>query len=287
MAGQEYTLTSTSHGRPVAFVGITAVAVMWGLSFVSTKVLLRTLAPVQVAFMRHVLASFATLAVALVTRQPLTVRRADVPAMLAAALVGIPVYFYFENTSLLYVSAATASVITAANPAVTATLESLLHRKRLPLLSWVGILISAAGVALVVRIGAARAAEAALASGESAQVGTFAKGAAMLVLSVTAWSVYTIVNRPLLQRYSVITANAYQVSAATVVLGIVASIQGGLPALSEVIAKPEVIGNLAYLGILCSAVAYALYLFALRTLGSTTATSFLSLSPCSAWWEAH
>lgn len=268
-----------SYERPAAFMGITAVAAMWGLSFVSTKVLLRTLSPVQVAFMRHVLASVATLAVALVTRQPLTVRRSDVPAMLGAAVVGIPVYFYFENTSLLYVSAATASMITAANPAITASLESLLHRKRLPLGSWIGILISAAGVALVVRMGAVQAAQMALTTGGALDMHTFTKGAVMLLLSASAWSVYTIVNRPLMERYSVITANAYQVTAATVVLGLMAALHRGSVPWREVFSEPGVILNLAYLGILCSAVAYALYLFALRTLGSTTASSFINLIP--------
>lgn len=274
--------TLTSNNRPAAFLGITAVAAMWGLSFVSTKVLLRTLSPVQVAFSRHVLAAVATIAVALLTRQPLAVRRADIPAMLAAAVAGIPVYFYFENTSLLYVSAATASMITAANPAITATFESLFRRKRLPLRSWMGILVSAAGVALVVRIGAVQAAQAARvaeAAGGAASTHTFIKGAMMLLLSATAWSVYTIVNKPLMERYSVITANAYQVTAATVVLGLIAALQGGAPPVLDALAKPEVVTNLAYLGILCSAAAYALYLFALRTLGSTTATSFLNLIP--------
>ena len=41
---------------------------MWGLSFISTKVLLRRLAPIQVAFLRHAIASVAIWIAAAVAR---------------------------------------------------------------------------------------------------------------------------------------------------------------------------------------------------------------------------
>ena len=194
---------SSSRTRSVAAVVFTTT--MWGLSFISTKVLLRHLAPVQVAFLRHAIASVATWIAVAVARPNIRVSLRDLPAMLTAAIVGIPIYYYFENTGLLYLSAATASMITASTPAMTAAIESMFYRRRLPATGWAGILVSAVGVALVVQSGAAQAAVAG-AAGRS----HFLLGAALLLTSAFAWSLYTIFNRPNVASYGSLTTNAYQ-----------------------------------------------------------------------------
>lgn len=259
--------------RPSALLGITLATALWGLSFVSTKALLRTLLPVQVAFMRHVIASVATLAVAVATRQSLKVRPSDMPRMLAASIIGIPVYFYFENTGLLYLPAATASMITASTPAITAVMETLYRGKRLPAWGWMGILVSAAGVGLVVRAGAMEAAA------SRAGMDYFLKGALMLLLSSLSWAVYTIVNRPIIARYSVFTVNSYQVPAATLVLAAASWLTGKPTPWADSLRAPNVLLNLLYLGVACSALSYGLYLHALRALGSTSVSSFINLVP--------
>ena len=100
---------SSSRKRSVAALVFTTT--MWGLSFISTKVLLRHMAPVQVAFLRHAIASVATWIAVAVAQPDIRVALRDLPSMLTAAIVGIPIYYYFENTGLLYLSAATASMI--------------------------------------------------------------------------------------------------------------------------------------------------------------------------------
>lgn len=252
-------------------MGMVSAAALWGLSFVSTKVLLGSLAPVQIAFLRHLLASAATWIAVGVSRQPLAVSRCDLPRMAAAAIIGIPVYFYFENTGLLYLSASAASMITASTPAMTAVMESVVDRKRLPGLRWLGIAISAAGVALVARSGASHAASL------GASTTAFAKGVGLILTSSFAWSLYTIVNRPLAHSYGVLTTNAYQISAATAILGI-AALRGGIP-WRAIASDANTLLNLAYLGVLCSALAYGLYLYGLRSLGPTTASVFINLVP--------
>jgi drug/metabolite transporter (DMT)-like permease len=245
---------------------------MWGLSFISTKVLLRHLAPVQVAFLRHAIASVATWIAVAVARPNIRVSLRDLPAMLTAAIVGIPIYYYFENTGLLYLSAATASMITASTPAMTAAIESMFYRRRLPATGWAGILVSAVGVALVVQSGAAQAAVAG-AAGRS----HFLLGAALLLASAFAWSLYTIFNRPNVASYGSLTTNAYQITFATAVLYL-ATVRNGIP-WREALSNPEILLNLGYLGIFCSAVGYLLYLFALRSLGPTVVSAFINLVP--------
>jgi len=261
-----------SSSRTISVAALVFTTTMWGLSFISTKVLLRRLAPIQVAFLRHAIASVAIWIAAAVARPDIRVSLRDLPTMLIAAVVGIPIYYYFENTGLLYLSAATASIITASTPAMTAAIESIFYRRRLPLAGWAGILVSAGGVALVVQSGAAQAA-AASAAGRS----DFLLGASMLLTSSFAWSLYTIFNRPNVASYGSLTTNAYQITFATAVL-YVATLRNGVP-WREALSRPEVLLNLGYLGIFCSAVGYLLYLFALQSLGPTVVSAFINLVP--------
>lgn len=265
-------MSGKSSSRTISVAALVFTTTMWGLSFISTKVLLRRLAPIQVAFLRHAIASVAIWIAAAVARPDIRVSLRDLPTMLIAAVVGIPIYYYFENTGLLYLSAATASIITASTPAMTAVIESIFYRKRLPLAGWAGILVSAGGVALVVQSGAAQAA-AASAAGRS----DFLLGASMLLTSSFAWSLYTIFNRPNVASYGSLTTNAYQITFATAVL-YVATLRNGVP-WREALSRPEVLLNLGYLGIFCSAVGYLLYLFALQSLGPTVVSAFINLVP--------
>lgn len=265
-------MSGKSSSRTISVAALVFTTTMWGLSFISTKVLLRRLAPIQVAFLRHAIASVAIWIAAAVARPNIRVSLRDLPTMLIAAVVGIPIYYYFENTGLLYLSAATASIITASTPAMTAAIESIFYRKRLPLAGWAGILVSAGGVALVVQSGAAQAA-AASAAGRS----DFLLGASMLLTSSFAWSLYTIFNRPNVASYGSLTTNAYQITFATAVL-YVATLRNGVP-WREALSRPEVLLNLGYLGIFCSAMGYLLYLFALQSLGPTVVSAFINLVP--------
>ena len=258
--------------RPSALLGITLATALWGLSFVSTKALLRTLLPVQVAFMRHVIASVATLAVAVATRQSLKVRPSDMPRMLAASIIGIPVYFYFENTGLLYLPAATASMITASTPAITAVMETLYRGKRLPAWGWMGILCERRRVALVVRRAPWR-------RPRRAGMDYFLKGALMLLLSSLSWAVYTIVNRPIIARYSVFTVNSCPGARRHTGAGGGILLTGKPTPWADSLRAPNVLLNLLYLGVACSALSCGLYLHALRALGSTSVSSFINLVP--------
>jgi drug/metabolite transporter (DMT)-like permease len=218
----------------------------------------------QVAFSRHVLATAASLAFLAASGSGKRINAADLPKVAVAAMIGIPLYFYFENTALLYTSAAAASMITAVTPAIVAVADCAIRRRVPPATTWLGILVSGCGVYFVVQAGGAMLGGA-----------DYVRGNLMILVSATAWAAYTIINRPLIQKYGVPTTNAYQITLATVVLGVLAPKSG----LTRQLLSPVVLLNLAYLGILCSALAYAMYLFALRALGSTTVTVFINLVP--------
>ncbi len=267
--------------RIAALAAILFTTVVWGLSFISTKSLLvGGLAPVQVAFARHVLASAIFLALyaarhgarraeARRSRRENQNPRPTVPAsgavrVLIGGVLGVTVYFMLENGGLRLTSASTASLITGTAPVINALAVVVLLRSRVTALQWAGIAMSCAGVYAV--------AQADLVSSLS---GKAMLGNVLVFLSACAWVAYTMINKPLLDHYDNLTLNTYQTLAGTLFL-VPAALHDGLPIATWGLV---VWLNILYLGAICSALSYILYLFALEQLGSTVVTSCLNLVP--------
>ncbi|NLG79564.1 MAG: DMT family transporter [Firmicutes bacterium] len=184
--------------------------------------------------------------------------------MLIGGILGVPVYFMLENGGLRLTSASTASLITGTVPVINALAVVVLLRSRVTALQWAGIAMSCAGVYAV--------AQADLASSLSGQA---MLGNVLVFLSACAWVAYTMINKPLLHRYDNLALNTYQTVVGTLFLLPVA-LHDGLPVATWDL---KVWLNILYLGAICSALAYILYLFALKHLGSTVVTSCLNLVP--------
>ena len=103
-------IKSTSFGHIAAFFTI----VIWGTTFIATKVLLRVLTPVEILFCRFFL---GYLILWLVTPKGLRLdnRRQEFYFM-AAGLLGVTLYFLLENFALTLTLAANVGVIIAIAP---------------------------------------------------------------------------------------------------------------------------------------------------------------------------
>lgn len=258
------------RGRAVAILAILLTTIVWGLSFISTKsLLIAGLTPVQVAFARFVVACviFAGLCAGRAVGRRGVVRKLPAGSgvrVLIGGILGVPVYFLLENTGLRLTSASTASLITGTMPVINAVATVLLLRSKVSGLRWTGIAMSCAGVYTVAQVD--------LATSLSSLT---LMGNLMVFLSACSWVAYTMINRPLLDQYDNLTLNTYQNVAGTLFLLPIA-LYDGMPVASW---GMKVWLNILYLGAVCSALSYILYLFALKRLGSTVVTSFLNLVP--------
>jgi drug/metabolite transporter (DMT)-like permease len=246
-----------------AVFAILATTMFWGFSFTSTKVLLGSLLPPQIAFLRLVLAvSVLGLCFAL-ARKPL-VSKAHLLRVAAGGTFGTLLYFLFENNGLRYTTAGTGSLIVSTIPVVNVVAGALFFRERHSLQRWTGVLLSFLGVYLIISSGSA---------GSLSPANL--RGNLLVFLAGCSWVAYTRINEPLTEKYDSITLNFHQ-SLVGVFLFAMIVLPGGL---NPAAFTAPVVLNLAYLGVFCSAVAYFFYLYALRGLGSATVTSFLNLVP--------
>ena len=106
-------------GHPAALLTI----IIWGTTFISTKVLLTDFKPVEILFFRFVM-GFAALFLVCPHRMKGVGRRRELTFVLAG-LSGICLYYLLENIALTYTMASNVGVIISVAPFFTAILSRL------------------------------------------------------------------------------------------------------------------------------------------------------------------
>lgn len=249
------------NGHRTAFLYGVLVAVLWGLSFLSIKVAVASLPPMTLAAARFIVACAVLPPVSLLAKESLRVATADIPVLVLGGILGVTLYFYFENNGILLLSASESSIIVGTIPVVSVIAERVFLGTRLPARVYAGSLLSFAGVALMVA-GPSR--------GTSSPLGYLYMSGA-----VAAWVAYTFATRTVSLRYGRLCVTFWQS-----LFGLL----GCLPFafLESAAWRTPSTGTLLhvlYLGLICSAAGYWLYMAAIDHLGVGKASLFVNLIP--------
>lgn len=238
-----------------------AIAAFWGLSFLSIKVAVAVLPPMTLGLVRFAAASaiLAALKAALAPRDRLS--RRDLPALAAAGLIGVTLYFFMENNGVKLMTASESSVAIAFIPVMSLLAERVLLKTRLGALQYAGAVLSTLGVFLLVSSGLSLRSD--------------WRGYLFMLGAGLSWVAYSFITRKLFAVHQRITVVFWQSLFGAL---------GFLPfALLEspawVPAPPAVWLNVAFLAVACSALGYWLYAACMDILGLTASSVFINLIP--------
>ena len=122
---------------------------LWGATFISTKVLLETFSPVEILVVRFVLGYVALWAAA-----PRFLRlreRREELYFAAAGVTGITLYYLLENIALVYASASNVGITVSTAPFFTALLVPVFMKGKtvIPFRFYVGFFVALSGIALI------------------------------------------------------------------------------------------------------------------------------------------
>jgi len=126
-------------------LGLTAI--IWGISYVFTKVAVENIPPMTLAMFRFSLAIIVLLPFARQSKIKLSGKAHLYSAL--AGLFGITSYFFFENTALKYTSPSDASLIVSSAPLLTILLYDL-RRRRFELAEYLGAILAFSGIAVLI-----------------------------------------------------------------------------------------------------------------------------------------
>ncbi len=238
-----------------------AVAVIWGLTFLSTKVIVDEVRPMTLALLRFIIATLLLPPIAWMTKTTLTIRWKDLPLIAASGFVGISLYFFFENNGIMRLSASESSIIVGTIPILTLLVDMVFFRRKITFAVSAGIVLSFVGVALIVfRSEAAR----------SSPDGYF-----FMVGAAVSWVAYTFVTKPIAGKYSLLSITFWQIFFGMVGCVPFVLVEGP----SDLRLTFPLVMNVLFLGVLASAVGYWLYVIVLDELGTSRSSVFVNLVP--------
>jgi drug/metabolite transporter (DMT)-like permease len=261
--GRGQAAAAAARGRAwLAVAAMLGAVTVWGPSFVATKVALRDLPPLTIAFLRFLVASSVLFLVWRRSPQAARLDGATHRRLFAGGLLGVAGYFILENLGVQRTTAGDAALLMAAIPVIALLAEALWLKQPVSLTRGAGIAVSFAGVFLL--IGRARA------SGGSNRVA----GDLLVVAAAFLWAAYSLHGKSVIHvpKLTVVTYEAIYGTLLLAPVALVESPQWRPVSLASALA-------VAYLGVMCSAVTYLLYNYALKTLAASQVTAFLNLVP--------
>ena len=233
--------------------------IVWGTTFISTKVLLRVLSPVEILLIRFVL-GYAVLWI--VSPHMLPVRSWKEEGTFAlAGLSGIALYYLLENIALTYTTASNVGVIIAVAPFFVA----LLSRSGLTLRFMLGFAAAIIGIVLL--------------SLSGLSVGTGLRGDILAFLAAIVWAVYSILTRKIAgYGYSIILTTRRIFLYGLVFMIPAVAAMGFSVSLEDVSSLPVAL-NLVYLGLCASALCFVTWNSAVSRIGPVSTSIYLYLVP--------
>ena len=138
-----------TQNRTAGHLAALLTILIWGTTFISTKVLLKTFSPVEILFIRFVM-GFAALLLIFPRSLGKTSLRQEL-TFAAAGLTGICLYYLLENIALTCTSASNVGVIVSAAPFFTGIMTHIFLKEEEKLRGsfFLGFLVAMTGICLI------------------------------------------------------------------------------------------------------------------------------------------
>jgi drug/metabolite transporter (DMT)-like permease len=248
-------------------IALLGVVVIWGVNFTVVKSALAEMTPLAYDAVRFSTASLFSLILARVVERDLHIARRDWAYVFLLSLIGNFLYQILYINGLARSRAGNTSLILSTSPIFVAIFGTLTGQERLRWRNWLGIFLSFLGIYLLVvgsRSGLALNSETLL-------------GSLLVLAAASTWGLYTVLLKPLVQRYSPTKATAWIMSATTPLLVLAA-----LPDIRQQdwgAVSPQSWLGLLFSSALAIAIAYVIWNTGVRRVGSARTAVYNYLTP--------
>ena len=237
----------------------------WGMSYVWSKIVFQTYSPLTTIYFRLLISFVVLYAFGYASGQLKPIQKRDRLLFLGSAFLNPFLYFIGENYGLSLVSASLSAIIVATIPLFAPFAGWYFFRERLTPLNVTGLLISFAGLLLII-------------INKDFQLNANPWGILLLFLAVFSAVFYVVALKRLTERYNPVTIITWQnMIGSLYFLPFFLVIDG--PAFVTI--KPRILPlvSLFMLGIFASSVAYVLYTLVVKYLGVIKSSLYTNLIP--------
>lgn len=250
--------------KSIGHLSAVLTIIIWGTTFISTKILLVDFKPVEILFFRFVMGLLA-LCVVYPHRLKGTTKKQEL-TFVAAGFCGICLYYLLENIALTYTMASNEGVIISVAPFFTAIISHLVTKEeKLRVNFFAGFVVAMVGIALI--------------SFNGSKLELNPMGDLLALLAALVWACYSILTR----KIGSFGFNTILTTRRVFAYGIMFMI----PALFLFdfnwdvtrFVKPAYLFNIIYLGLGASALCFVTWNFAVKVLGAVKTSVYIYMVP--------
>jgi drug/metabolite transporter (DMT)-like permease len=243
---------------------LTAV-VMWGVSFITTKIALEEIAPLTIIFLRLILASVLLAVLAIYSKKSFALNWNNHGGIFILALIAA-FHLWIQVTGMQYTTAANTGWIIGTAPIFMAIVGFIVFKESLSPIRIFGILLAFFGLLMLIS------------KGEMSSIDFISnKGDFLILASAFTWSIYSAVNKRISLTYSpLLTVLFLFLMMAVIILPFMIN---SVTIQSVMTLSVKVWAAILFLGIFCSGIAYVLWAQALKEIDSVRVGTFLYFEP--------
>jgi len=234
--------------------------IFWSSAFVFTRLALRHFSPLSLGFLRYFIASIFLLIFAFIVKIKIPAKN-DIKWFIISGFFGFFFYILMFNFGSAATSASTCSLIIATAPVITTLFARIIYKEKLRIIKYIAIIIEFTGVGVLTIMKG---------------ILSINKGLIWLILASISLSVYNLLQKKLIKKYSAIQTAIFSIWFGTILLLFF------LPnSIMEIKNVPLIqILYLIILGVFSSAVAYISWTCAFSKAKNTSSvTNYMFLTP--------
>jgi len=248
-------------------LAIVLLVLIWGSNFSVVKAALNEFSPLAFNSTRFVLASVVLALFLAVSGTRIRFGKEDALRLVGLGLLGNVVYQALFIYGINGTRAGNAALMLSSVPLIVTVLSVGLKHETISRAGWAGVALSIAGIVLILWGGS---------HGLSFGSDTI-RGDLTMLAAALGWSVYTVLSSPYVQRYGTLPVTAFTMWTGTV--GLVALSTPALLAQDWSSISPGAWGGLVFSGALAIALAYILWYYGIRQLGSSRTAVYSNTVP--------
>lgn len=251
----------TVIGHSFAFITV----IIWGTTFISTKILLNALSPIEILFLRFTI-GFVILIFAFPHRLKIKEKKREL-YFVAAGICGVSLYYLFENIALTYTLASNVGVIISIAPFFTAIFaHCFLDGEKLKLQFFIGFVVAVGGIFLITFNGSS-----------NLQLNPF--GDLLAILAAVLWAAYSVLTK----KISSFHYNTIQTTRRIFFYGLVFMIPAlyllGFKINDTHWLEPVYLLNILFLGLGASALCFVTWNSSVKILGAVKTSVYIYIVP--------